>query len=87
MIDLLVISYALMLLFHPEYTLVPSRYSSVYKSNKHRQSDVSISSSTAEADEAVTVRGVNMTKTTAAISNTTSSLRSICWTNCGQLFF
>ena len=77
------ISYALVLLFHPEYTLLPAHYPDLYKSHKH-QSDVA-ASSTVETDHAASVAAMNLTP--AANSNTTGSLRSVCWTNCGVLYF
>jgi len=78
LVDLLVISYALVLLFHPEYTL--TRYPDLYESKKH--SDV-VQSSTVETDRAVTSPAVNLTS--GFISNVTSTLRSVCWSNCGVL--
>ena len=78
LIDLLVISYALVLLFHPEYAVVPPRYPDSYESNRHH-SDV-VPSSTVETDHAA----VNLTAAVFS-GNTSSSLRSICWTNCGLL--
>jgi len=80
LIDILVISYALVLLLHPEYTVVPTRYPDFYPSRKHH-SDVA--SSTAGTDHAVTAAAVNLT--TSFVGNTTSSLRLSCWTNCGLL--
>lgn len=79
LIDLLVISYALVLLFHLEYAVVPSRYPDSYESNRHH-SDV-VPSSTVETDHAA----VNLTAAVFS-GNTSSSLRSICWTNCDDHF-
>lgn len=83
LVDLLVISYALVLLFHPEYTLLPTRYPDLYESNKH-YSDV-IQTSTVETDHAATVPALNLT--TGFSGNTTSPLPNICWSNCGVLHF
>jgi len=77
-----VISYALVLLFHPEYAVVPRHYPDLYQSNKHHF-DI-IPSSTVDRDHETTDAVVNLTAA-GFRGNATRSLRSACWTNCGAL--
>lgn len=81
LIDLLVIAYALVLLFHPEYAVVPRHYPDLYRSNKHNFDVIPLS--TVDRDHETTDPAMNLTAGFAG--NVTSSLRSACWTNCGVL--
>ena len=79
--DLLVISYALVLIFHPEYMLM-TRYPDLrLPASKEHQSDI-IPFPTVETNRSETASAENLT--TGFISNT-SSLRNVCWNNCGVL--
>jgi len=73
--DLLLISYALVLLFHPEYTLEPKAYTDLYESIRRRSDG--IPSFAVEADFAVN-------QTIDVSSNSTRSLRTPCFSNCGK---